>query len=108
MSPFFAGGVLLLLPIVVINLDEALPLFRHFLLGKDRGDGTSGLAGAAIDALVGIDIELDGLGESRFVFARMDAVHRADVDACSVFGVDAGFGNDIRHILSSNLSSGGG
>ncbi len=40
-------------------------------------------------------------GELRFVLARVDAVHRADVHARSVLGIDAGVGDDERHARES-------
>ena len=36
---------------------ELLPLRRHVVLVEDRGDGADRLAGAAVDALVGVDVE---------------------------------------------------
>ena len=59
------------------------------VLREDRLDRALGLARTAVDALLGIDHE-DPLG-------LVDAVDRADVDAGSVFDVDAGLGDDVRH-----------
>ena len=56
---------------------------------QDRADRTLRLAGAAIDALVGM--HGDHLADV------VDAVDRADLDAGLVFGADAGTGDDVRH-----------
>ena len=68
------------------------PLGRDALLGEDRVHRALGLAGAAVDALVGIDEELP-VG----ALVVVDAVHRADGHARDVQHVDTGFGDDIRH-----------
>src|SRR5262249_2724859 len=46
---------------------------------------------------VGMDEELVGVRELRFVLARVDAVHRADVDAGRVLRTDARFADDVGH-----------
>jgi hypothetical protein len=56
---------------------------------KDRVDGADWLACAAVDALVGMDVES--------TTAFVDAVDRALVDTCPVDDVDAGFGDDVGH-----------
>ena len=68
------------------------PLGRELVLGEDRVHRAFGLAGAAVDALVGVDEQLpiDAL-------LVMDAVDRADGDARDVQDVDAGLGNDVGH-----------
>src|SRR5207247_2456669 len=43
---------------VPVLRDVGLPLRRRVFLGKDRGDRALGLARAAVDALVGVDVEL--------------------------------------------------
>src|SRR5215203_2607976 len=73
----------------VVDLHERLPLLGERVLGKDRLDGTFGLAGAAVDALLRVDHE-DALG-------LVDAVDGADVDARFVLDVDAGLADDVRH-----------
>ena len=74
-----------------------LPLLGKIVFGEDRLDGAGWLARAAVDALVGMDIQqLRGL-EGRFVFARMDAVYRADVHTSRVLCPYAGFSDNIRH-----------
>ena len=49
----------------------------------------------------GIDVELLDLVVVRLVGRGMDAVDRAHLDARVVLGVDAGFGDDVGHVLSS-------
>jgi hypothetical protein len=73
----------------VVDLHERLPLRREGVLRKDRLDRAFRLAGTAVDALFGIDHE----DPSGFV----DAVNGADVDAGTVFDVDARLGDDVRH-----------
>jgi hypothetical protein len=68
-----------------------LPLLRNVRIGEDRFDRAGGNACAAIDANLGINVEL------RIAFVSVDTVDRANVDARFVFGSDARFGNDIRH-----------
>src|SRR5688572_3276693 len=47
------------------------------------------LAGRAVDALVGLDVEHPP--------ALVDAVHGALVDACQILHVDTGLGDRVRH-----------
>jgi hypothetical protein len=44
-----------------------------------------------------MDVQHLGRFERRFVFARMDAVDRAHVDAGGVLRADAWFRNDVSH-----------
>src|SRR5436305_15205027 len=53
-------------------------------------------AGAAIDAVVGIDVELRRVGEIRFVLLRMNAIHRAGLHAQLV--LRTGIGDDVGHM----------
>ena len=63
----------------------------------NRGDWTRRNARAAIDTLVWVDVQHRGLLELRLVLPRMDAVHRAHIDARCIFRADAGIGDDERH-----------
>src|SRR5437867_8398581 len=94
-----AGGVQLLLrggldPGVVleellVELDEVLPLLGSLILGENRLHRTHGLARAAVDALVGMDVEL-----------RVDlvvAVDRAHFHDCLVFYVGDWLRVYVRH-----------
>ena len=64
---------------------------------RDRGDRALGLAGAALDALVRVDVE-DAIGVLVF---DVDAAYRANIDAGLVLDVDAGLSNDIGHWQTS-------
>jgi hypothetical protein len=56
---------------------------------EDRLDRADRLAGAAVDAFVGVDVE--------HPLALVDAVDRAFLDAALVLDVDARFGDHIRY-----------
>ncbi len=66
---------------VPISVDrrEAIPLFREIFEGENSGHRANGYAGSAIDAFGRVDVELRLGLEGRFVLARMDAVHGADI-----------------------------
>src|SRR5688572_31528820 len=74
---------------LLVELDEALPLIGRLVFREDRLDRAHGLAGAAVDALVGVDEEL--------VLAFVDAIDRAYLDAGLVLDVDARLGDHMRH-----------
>src|SRR3546814_20541709 len=86
-----ARGVLVGVP-GLVDLGELGLILRDIVLREDGADGTSRLAGAAIDALVRIDEEhlVDALLE-------VDAVDGAHVHARLVHRVDARLGNGVRH-----------
>src|SRR4051812_26007945 len=65
----------------LVELDEALPLVRGLVLGKDRLHRTHRLTRAAVDALVGMNEQLR--------VALINAVNGADLDAGLVLDVDA-------------------
>src|SRR5260370_38235991 len=85
---------------VGIHGSKLLPLFGKIFEGKDSSHGTNRDASAAIDAFDGIDVQHRFALIGRFVFARVDAVHGADVNTGSVLGVDARFGNHVSHTQS--------
>src|SRR6266540_5869103 len=74
---------------LLVQLDEVLPVRRRLVFREDRLDGAHRLAGAAVDALIRVDVE-HGL-------ALVDAVDGADLDAGLVLHIDAGLSDDIRH-----------
>src|SRR6516165_340513 len=91
------GRRLLFVVPVGVHRGELLPLFGEIFESEDGGDGTDRDAGAAVDTLDRIDVQ-HGFGRiGRFVFARVDAVHRANINTGGVLGVDARFGNYISH-----------
>jgi hypothetical protein len=61
----------------------------HIVVGENRRHWAGGHAGTAINALVGVDVEL--------VIALVDAILGANIGAGCVFGANAGLGNYIRH-----------
>src|SRR5215471_6080497 len=85
-------------PIVVRVLpDVGGPSLRRLVEREDRFHRTGRHAGAAVDALVGMDVEHVGRGERRLVLARMDAVHRTDIHTRGILRPDTGLADDIRH-----------
>src|SRR5690606_30074116 len=78
-----------------VLLDVLAPLGRYVGIREDRLDRTLRLTGSAIDTFVGVYVVL--------VFRLVDAVHGADFDAARVLDGNAGFGNDVRHLLAPEL-----
>jgi len=74
---------------VCVLLREVRPLVRYVCIGEDRLNRALRLTGAAVDALVRMDVEL--------ILTLVDAVDGAHLDATRVFRLDAGLGDDIRH-----------
>src|SRR5215471_14282762 len=101
-SPEIQEALLLGVP-VGVNGSEVLPLFRKIFEGKNGGYRANRDASAAIDTFDGIDIEHRFALMIGFVLARVDAVHRTNVNARRVLGVDARFGNHISHATSPLL-----
>src|SRR6266700_7931757 len=79
----------LLLEVVDVDLDELRPLPRHLVLREDGVHRAGVDAGAAVDALIGIDVVHVG------VVVGVDAVDRADLHAGGVLDTDAGLGDHI-------------
>jgi len=80
-----------------VDLDEFLEIRRHVLFRKNRGDRALGLARAAIDALVGMDVELVG--------SFIDAVYRTHVNAGAVLRILAGFSYDVGHVVPDSAAA---
>src|SRR6266849_2363475 len=74
---------------LLVHLDEVLPVGRRLVLGEDRFHRAHRLAGAAVDALIRVDVE--------HLRPLVDAVDRADLDAGLVLDVDARLRDDVRH-----------
>src|SRR4029079_5868973 len=85
------AATLLVREVIGVDLDVVGPLLRHRVLGKDRGHRALGLAGAAVDALIGVD------EVHRILVGGVDAIDRADVDAGRVLDADARLGDDVGH-----------
>src|SRR5262249_22144294 len=81
-----AAGVLQGRTALRVERDEVLPLMRHLDRGEDGPDGALRDAGAAVNALRGVDV--------KHHVVLVEAVHRADRDAIGVLAIVAGRGND--------------
>jgi hypothetical protein len=77
-----------------ILFDEGGVLWWNILFGEDCRDRTLRLAGAAIDAFVGVDVEL--------VLPFVDAIHRTHIHAGAVLHPNAGLDNYISHPAKSS------
>src|SRR5215211_2522272 len=79
-------------------------LLGNIEVGEDRVHRARLDAGVAVDADLGIDVELLSGLEVRRPRPRMDAIHRADLDARVV--LDAAAGDDVGHCQqATNLRS---
>src|SRR5690349_13006439 len=83
----------------LVLLGERGPLLGDAVVREDRLDRAGRLAGLAVDALVGVDVEL--------ILPLVDAVDGADLDAGLVLHPDAGFGDHERHAGLRKLVSSG-
>src|SRR5215203_6191109 len=96
------NGLRLAGPENVVGLDQLLlrggSRFRRVVDGRHRAGRHTG---PAIDALCRMNIEHRRLLEFGFVLAWVDAVHRADVNAGGVLGVDARVRNYKSHRVLS-------
>ena len=75
---------------------EPAEIGRQIVNRVDRIRGADRDAGAAIDAVVGIDVELRRVGEIRFILLRMDAIHRAGLHAQLILRTR--ISNDVGHM----------
>src|SRR5690554_4304464 len=74
---------------LVVLVDVGGELRRHVYLGVDGVHGAGRHAGAAVDALVRVDVEL--------IVRLVDALDGADVHAGRVLNADAGFSDYVSH-----------
>jgi hypothetical protein len=91
-----------------IAFGESVPLLRQIVEGEDGRNRAHRNASTAVNTLYRIDIQ-QLLGRvSGLIFLGMNAVHRARIHACSVFGADARLSNHVGHkginLLGSLLS----
>jgi hypothetical protein len=86
-----------------IHRRKACPLLGQILQSKNRRHGANGNARAAVDAFIRMNIELLFGLEARFVLARVNAIHRADIHAGSVFRSNARLRDYIRHFKFSSI-----
>jgi hypothetical protein len=68
-----------------VAFDVAAPFGWNLIVGCDGVDRAGSYAGVAVDAFLGIDVELLGRFEDRLVGRGVDAVDRADLNARRVF-----------------------
>ena len=81
-----------------VRFDEILLVRRRGIDALvDRGDRTGWHARAAVDALLGMDLEHRRLRELGFVFPGVDTVHRAHVHAGRVLRFNTGVCDDKWH-----------
>src|SRR5262245_42332322 len=78
---------------VPFDLDLLFQISRHVLLRENRRHGTLRFARTTIDTLVRMNVEL--------VRPFINAVDGTHVDACTILGSNARFGNDVGHCLPS-------
>ena len=81
------------LKVRVVLFGVARPLFRHVFFGEDRGDGALRITCPAVNALVGVNVEL--------VRPFVDAVDRTHIHAPSIKNVDTRLRNDVGHRSSA-------
>src|SRR3984893_1557274 len=85
-------------PVIVgVDLDVTRPLLGKLVLGEARIDRAGLDARVAIDALLGVDVELRLVVVALLLLGGMDAIHRADLNAREILGADAGLGDDVGH-----------
>src|SRR4029079_13201507 len=85
--------------LVPLRVKRSVLLLRvwYVILSEDCGYGTDGLASAAVDALVRVDVEHAVSGGLVFV----NAVYGAHLDAGLVLGVDAGVCDGVSHCVTA-------
>src|SRR5260370_519109 len=75
----------------------AIPLLGEIFERENSGHRANRDAGAAIDAFRRVDVELGLSLESRLILAGMNAVHRTDIHARSIFCANTRLGNHVSH-----------
>jgi hypothetical protein len=95
--PLAVAEFQLFLIVLSVSLGKPLPFLRQVFERKDGGNRTNWYAGPAIDALDWVDVKHGNFREIGFILTRVDTIHRADVHARGVLGIDAWFSNHIGH-----------
>src|SRR3972149_1449521 len=100
----FVGGIgldceVLLAVVGGVLRSEVLPLIRELFLGEDGGYRTHRFTGSAVDAGLGIDVELHGGLETCLFLGGVDAIHRAYFHTGSVLRPDARLSDEVSHSL---------
>src|SRR5919205_1192772 len=86
------GARLLPYKVISVDLDEVLLVWRHLILSVDGVDRALRLAGAAVDALVGIDVVL------LVLVGRVDAIDGAHGHAAGILEPNARLGDHVGHL----------
>src|SRR5262245_55639012 len=89
------------LVIVGILFDMVAPFVWCAIGLKDRGDRALRFAYTAVDAGIGIDVELYSVIEIRLLGCGVNAVNRADFHTGGILYADARLGDNVSHIFSS-------
>src|SRR3954466_4453768 len=76
---------------------EGRPLVGQLVFGEAGVDRACLDAGVAVDAFLGVDVELLDVVVVGLVRRRVDAVDGTHLDARVVLGPDAGLGDDVGH-----------
>src|SRR5438034_7009575 len=87
------------LVILRVFLNKIRPPGRRFVERENGLDRARRHTGAAVDALVRMNIKHLGRGELGLVLPGVNAVHRADVHARGILRPDAWLADDVRHPL---------
>src|SRR5215469_16677670 len=82
---------------VRVDRREVLPLLRQILQRKDRRHRADRNAGAAVNAFDRADVQLRLRLKFGFVFSRVDAIDRTNIDTRGVLGSNARLSNYVRH-----------
>src|SRR5262245_55031145 len=73
-----------------VERDEVVPPGRHVALEEDGPDGALRHAGAAVDAVLRVDVQ--------HPLVLVEALHRTDGHAVGVLAVVARLGDDVTHV----------
>jgi len=93
------------LPRVILDLDEVLPLLRHFILRENRIHRALRFAGSTVDALVGLNVQFIEplVRRESGLIGLVDAIDGAHLHAGAIQHINAGFSDDIGHGSASLL-----
>src|ERR1700730_17905762 len=80
-----------------VPLDKIGPFVRRLVQRENGLDRAGRNAGAAVDALVGMNVEHVGRGVRGFVLPGMNTVDRTHVDTGGIFHANARFTDDVGH-----------
>src|SRR5579864_1881232 len=89
--------------VILVGLGVRFPLIKEIIQRENCRHRTDRNTGPAVNALSGIDVQLNHLIERRAAIViraalcRMDTIHRAHIYTGSVFRPETGLGNDVGH-----------